>query len=118
MRSRWNPYVLYLLWILFTIIIVPPLYDQLLYVVIRALTHPESLSGWTAIWLLDFAAMLACLVLVGVELAMFRAGRLETQFFLKASGYLVVYWTWNLAWAVYRRDWYGTVGVLLAAAEL
>lgn len=118
MRSLWNPYILYPLWIIYTIIIVPPLWNQLIWLVFRSLTRPEYVTAWTAFWLMDFVAMLACLVLVGVEFVRWRKGRLDTRFFLKAGGYLVGYWTWNLAWAIYRRKWYGTWAVFKAAGDL
>lgn len=72
-----------------------------------------------AFWLLDFFAMLACLLLVGVEFARHRTRRLDTTFFLKANAYKFAYWVWNLVYvAVYRRDVYGNANALLAVEHL
>ncbi|KAF2171454.1 hypothetical protein M409DRAFT_18571 [Zasmidium cellare ATCC 36951] len=118
MPSLWKAYALYPLWALQIIVLFPPLYHQIESIFLT-LTHPAWLSGWTVFWLLDFFAMLACLLLVGVEFARNRTRRLDTTSFLKANAYKLAYWVWNLVYvAVYRRDVYGNANALLAVEHL
>ncbi|KAK4506398.1 hypothetical protein PRZ48_000128 [Zasmidium cellare] len=118
MASLWKPYVLWPLWILQTIILVPPLYYQAKLIWL-SLVDPALLSGWTVFWLLDFVAMLACLLLVGTEFARYRAKRLDTGFYLKWNAYKILYWVWNLVYiVVFRRDVYGNANVRVALVQL